>query len=250
MGVLADPAKRKGNMYDAEIIDRRAWSEHAHWFRMRLIDSPAGAPDGPFTFIPGQWLYLIDSHGFRADQRAFSLGTSPADLPELELAVEIVPGGLFSPRVPTWQVGDRFTLRGPFGTFQLRESEAAWLGGALNSGVVPLVSMLRDRLEVAADMERRYELLFAYSSPDHCMYGETLEALAASHQNFTYRPVVTGSTDPAALPGSFGQGLMGAAASGNPQVYLAGLGGFIDTASAVVLGAGVPKERLMVERYD
>ena len=252
MAVVADRTKRKANMHDIELTSRTDISPHAVILRARLMPAKSDGPEEPFSFKPGQWVYLIDSEGFRDDKRAYSLSSTPA-MDELEFGIELVPNGLFSARVRRWQVGDHFTIRGPFGTFQLNQPvDYHWLGLSFNAGIVPLVSMIRARLIDAGDTRQRYGLCFGYTDAEYLMYDTELRALAQTHPNFSYEAIAAGSLDPRDLATErlAKQIEWMACHDGGCRAYLAGVGAFIDHVQPLVESAGIGRERILVERYD
>ena len=109
------------------------------WFR----------PSEPFAFKAGQHvdIRLTAPDGYRA-QRSYSIGSAPEDSPEVELTIERLDDGEVSPFFhDVAEVGDDIELRGPIGGHFVWEvadgGPLLLLGGG--SGVVPLMSMIRDR---------------------------------------------------------------------------------------------------------
>lgn len=249
MGTVTDPAKRKPDMHDLELTAITRLSDHALEVQARLLP-PVTPAEEPWTFRPGQWVYLIDSQGFREDRRAYSLASSPA-MAALEFGIEIVPKGLFSPRVLRWQVGDRFSFRGPYGTFQLPaqpDKPIAFLG--FNSGIVPLVSMLRTRLIEAGDAVLPYSCVYLRTGPEFALFEGVLAELAAAHPNFRYQPIDTGSLEADQWPDAAVDEVLATAAQSGAWCYAAGLGKFIGRVQARAQAAGVAAAMCMTERYD
>lgn len=247
MGVITDPGKRKDNMHDIELVSIDRVSEHAYQFTARLIPE---ASAGPLTWRPGQWAYLIDSQGFRADQRAFSFASAPSD-EEIAFGIEVVPGGLFTPRIVKWAVGDRFTIRGPYGTFQLQEpQERDLVLIGFNAGIVPFRSFLRHLTRPGAIFARSVALLSLATSPEFTFYDAEFRDLASAHANIRYEWLETGSPDPTILPLDALAPLLADPALAAAQIYIAGLGKFIEGIAGLLEAEGVPKGQIAAERYD
>jgi CDP-4-dehydro-6-deoxyglucose reductase len=99
---------------------------------------------------PGQYLNLIGPGGV---QRSYSLANAPRADGKLELHIRQVPEGVFS---RYWfgaadaggaKVGDLLRLRGPLGSFGLRQSKRAhWVLLATGTGMAPILALLEQLL--------------------------------------------------------------------------------------------------------
>ena len=151
---------------------------------------PAGV-DLPFQ--AGQYINLqvpgVDG------PRAFSLANAPVD-GTLELNIRLVPGGAATTRLhESLKVGDQLTLSGPYGRFFVRKSAATpllFLAGG--SGLSSPKSMILDLLDEGCDQP--ITLVQGARSLDELYYHELFTALAETHANFTYLPVLSGDGDP------------------------------------------------------
>ena len=114
-------------------------------------------------FMPGQYMELTipgtEIH------RAYSLANLPNWEGRLDFLIRLQPGGAFS----TWlgqraKIGDKLTVRGPFGDFVLDETSVrprCFVGGGC--GMAPIKSMLRHLGE------------FQDSQPTHLIFGANRE---------------------------------------------------------------------------
>jgi|GEM_PF-951069 len=247
MGVITDPGKRKENIHDIELVSIDRVSEHAYQFTARLIPE---ASTTPLTYRPGQWAYLIDAQGFRADQRAFSFASAPHD-EDIAFGIEIVPGGLFTPRIVKWTVGDRFTIRGPYGTFQLQEPlERDLLLIGFNAGIVPFRSFLRHLTSRETPTERQVTVLAVATSPEYRFYDTEFSDLAAQHPNIRYEWRESGTMDPAILPLEALGPILTESAVAQCQIYIAGVGQFIAGVAGLLEAEGITRSQIAAERYD
>jgi ferredoxin-NADP reductase len=103
----------------------------------------------PFDFLAGQHvdLRLTAADGYRA-MRSYSIAPAPGERRTIELAIDLLDNGEVSPFFhEVVAIGDEIELRGPLGGyFVWAPSDGGPLlmvGGG--SGLVPLMSMVRDR---------------------------------------------------------------------------------------------------------
>ena len=94
--------------------------------------------DKKIDFIAGQYVSVI-LEGVRP--APFSIASSPILHNTIELGIEIT-GGPVTSKIKQAVVGDKAVLRGPFGTFVLKdEKKVCFLAGGV--GITPFMSMLR-----------------------------------------------------------------------------------------------------------
>ena len=98
-------------------------------------------PTQAFDYLPGQYIELIGRDGLR---RSFSLATAAATGAALELHIRAIDGGAMSRYLfDTAKVGDLLRLRGPLGTFFLRDIAGRDLYFlATGTGIAPVKAML------------------------------------------------------------------------------------------------------------
>ena len=165
------------------IVDETA---RAKSFRLRLSE-PTGHRAGQHYVVR-----LTAPDGYRAS-RSYSVASAPDRPDEIELTVELLPGGEVSTFLhDEVVVGDELEVRGPIGGWFVwrGETPALLVGGG--SGIVPLMAMLRlARADLAT------------------LIGGDLDV----------------------------------------DVYVCGSSGFADAATDLVTDAGVPADRIRVERF-
>lgn len=98
-------------------------------------------PSTPLIFLPGQYVDVIGADGLR---RSYSLANAPREDKQLELHIREVPDGAMS---QYWfqraQANDLLRLRGPMGTFFLREQAGQDLVFlATGTGIAPVKAIL------------------------------------------------------------------------------------------------------------
>jgi len=136
-------------------------------------------PDWP-GHVAGQHLdvRLTAEDGYQAE-RSYSIASAPEE--PLAVTVERLEDGEVSPYlVDEAREGDAFEVRGPIGGYFVWEPDdpAPVLLVAGGSGVVPLMSMARDRVREGSSTPMR--LLFSSRTLEDVIYREELEDLAGN----------------------------------------------------------------------
>ncbi len=174
--------------------------------------------------------------------RSYSVASAPDDSNEIELTVERLEDGEVSSFLhDDVIIGDELEVRGPIGGWFVWEGDSpAFLVGG-GSGVVPLMAMLRfARLHDKSSLVR---LVVSVRTPDDLYYSTELPGPETS-------VVYT-----RAAPPSFARppGRLTAADITVPDLaataYVCGSSGFCDATTDLLVGAGLPVERIRVERF-
>ncbi|MHB1139153.1 MAG: FAD-binding oxidoreductase [Microthrixaceae bacterium] len=203
---------------------------------------------GATRHLPGQHyvVRLTAPDGYVA-QRSYSVASAPDDSGEIELTVERLDDGEVSTYLHGGlEVGDRIEVRGPIGGWFVWTGDhpAVLVGGG--SGVVPLMSMVRfARATGRSDLVR---LIVSVRTPGDLLYADELPGPETTIVHT--RSVPPGSERAAGrLSGEDLAMILPAPLDADTTVYLCGSGGFADAASALLLGLGVPVDRIRVERF-
>jgi ferredoxin-NADP reductase len=198
----------------------------------------------PRRHLAGQHyvLRLTAPDGYTAS-RSYSVASAPDDTGAIELTVEKLVDGEVSEFVHDVVVpGDELEVRGPIGGFFAwsGDSPALLVGGG--SGVVPLMAMLRlARRTGRADLIR---MVVSVRSPEDLYYAAELPGPQTT-------VVYTRVAPPGAVrpPARLAVADVAALVRGGEDAYVCGSAGFADAATTVLLAAGVPVERIKVERF-
>jgi ferredoxin-NADP reductase len=225
-----------GGWQPATVVGLHDETARARTFRLRLSRSE------PHRAGQHYIIRLTAPDGYTA-QRSYSVASPPADGPsdEIDLTVERLKGGEVSGFLHDGvEIGDELEVRGPIGGWFVWEDGAALLVGG-GSGVVPLMAMLRHaRASGRSDLLR---LVVSVRSPDDLYYRDEIAG-----------PEVTVIYTRAAPPdvvrptGHLTRADLGDPADG-VTAYICGSARFADAASNLVVEAGVPVERIRVERF-
>lgn len=223
---------------------------------LRFDVPDALAPE--FRFEPGQHLNLrarIDGEEMR---RSYSI-CAGVDDGELRVAVKKVPGGRFSAWVnEALAPGAEIDVMTPEGRFcvPLDPSHAKhYVAFAAGSGITPILSLVRSVL--AREPNSRFTLVYGNRRQSTVMFHETLEDLKDRYLSrfalfnvFSREeqevPLFNGRVDGARVR-RFLDTLIPVASI--DEAFICGPATMIDDVEAALLAAGVPRERVHVERF-
>ena len=239
---------RPSRWQSARVVDIRRETHRVKTIRFDVADWPG--------HLPGQHadVRLTAADGYRAE-RSYSIA-SPPEVPGIELTVDRLEDGEVSPYLTgQLRVGEAVELRGPIG------GHFVWAPGdgalplllvAGGSGVVPLMCMLRHRRLSSSPVPAG--LLYSCRTRGDVVYHDELLALAGTDPELTLQITLTrdaspgwtgrrGRIDLPAVQAVLAQ-LGGAADS-----FVCGTDGFVETASALLLQAGLPQGAVRTERF-
>jgi ferredoxin-NADP reductase len=198
---------------------------------------------------------LTAEDGYSA-QRSYSIASAPAD-GRLEITVQRVEDGEVSPYlVDVAQPGDQIELRGPIGGYFVwspsaeRGAPVLLVGGG--SGVVPLMSMVRARAEAANRIP--FRLLYSVRTPQDALYADELRQRVRDDRGLDVAWAYTRKA-PDGWPGVIGRidgGRLvsdGWPASLEPDVFVCGPTGFVETVADLLVDAGHEPHRIRTERF-
>lgn len=198
---------------------------------------------------------LTAPDGYQAE-RSYSIGSAPeSDL--VELVIERLEDGEVSGYFhEVVQPGDSIELRGPIGghfVWGIRESGPLLLVGG-GSGVVPLMSILRHRMNVAAQVPAA--LLYSVRHFDDIIFRDEVFQRVTTDPNFRLWLTITreAANHPLVRAGRVDGELVSKALAGfggmmPAHTYVCGSNAFVDTASRLLLDMGVPFASIKTERY-
>ncbi len=211
-----------------------------------------------FGFTQGQYLTLrkeIDGQDLR---RSYSI-CAGVDDGELRVGVRKVRGGVFSQWINEHlQPGDTVSVMAPQGRFFVPiepQAQRHHLGIAGGSGITPILSIMKTVL--AREPASRFTLVYGNRSLKSTMFKEEIEDLKdrymtrlVLHHVFsdehTDAPINMGLMNRDKI-GEFLRGLVPAASV--DHAFICGPFQMNDEAEAALLGAGVPEDRIHVERF-
>jgi len=211
----------------------------------------------PFAHIAGQHVdvRLTAPDGYSA-MRSYSIASSAASSPIIELAVERLPDGEVSAYFHDIAiVGDEIELRGPLGGHFLWPEpavDAVLLIGA-GSGLVPLMAMIRQRRALGQRVPTT--LLLSARTAEDILFSEELHAIEADDPAFVLALAITRETPVRAsdfarrIDGMMVQEILTRLQGKPTQVFVCGSNGFVNIATDSALLAGLDASIIKTERY-
>jgi ferredoxin-NADP reductase len=193
--------------------------------------------------LPGQHydVRLTAPDGYRA-QRSYSVASSPLDVGEVELTIDLLDDGEVSPYFhEVVEVGDEVELRGPFTSYFVWRGESPVLLVGGGSGVVPLMGMLRHKRRVMPDLDMR--LVYSVRHADDVIYADEIPGDASLTYTRDAPEGWTGHT------GHVDAELLRAPADGAELAFVCGSNGFVETASNLLLEVGMAPGAIRTERF-
>jgi len=211
-----------------------------------------------FRFTQGQHLTLKQTVEGTEQRRSYSICAGPGE-GELRVGIRKVPGGVFSSWVAeSLKAGDTLQVMTPEGRFFVPLDAAAsrhYLGIAGGSGITPILSIMKAVL--SAEPKSRFTLIYGNRKQRSTMFTEEIEDLKnrylsrlALHMVFSQE-----ATDLPLYYGRLGRAKIGeflatlVDAEDIDHAFVCGPHGVNDEAEAALLAAGVPAERIHIERF-
>ena len=193
--------------------------------------------------LPGQHydVRLTAPDGYRA-QRSYSIASSPLDVGEVELTIDLLDDGEVSPYFhEVVQEGDEVELRGPFTSYFVWRGESPVLLVGGGSGVVPLMCMLRHKRRVMPDLDMR--LVYSVRFPDDVIYEDEIGDDALLTYTREAPESWSGHT------GHIDAELLREPAAGAGLAFVCGSNGFVEAASDLLIELGMQPGAIRTERF-
>jgi NAD(P)H-flavin reductase len=153
---------------------------------VREIDLRLLAPK-EMAFKAGQFVSfeVTNPKTGRMVSRPYSILSPPGRRDGIALLLNLVPGGPGSTYLFSLKESDETKFKGPAGNFYLRDDPAKdVLFVATGTGIVPIWSMLHDRLE--RGFARSITLFWGLRGQKDLYYQDELATLAVRHANFSF----------------------------------------------------------------
>lgn len=199
-------------------------------------------------FVPGQFISLADLVNGRPIKRAYSIASPPFGNNRLELCLNRVQDGAFTPHFFSLPVGAELEMQGPLGMFTQPEPHRETLLVATGTGVAPYRSILQTFLKPGAPP---YTLLLGARFETGLLYREEFEEMARRFSTFRFLPTLT-------RPSSDWQGLTGRVqrhiqlALGDRRdvdVMLCGMRDMVDEMRLILKETGFDRKQIRHEKY-
>ena len=201
-----------------------------------------------FLFVPGQFLSLSAEINGKTITRAYSIASVPNGN-RVELCLNLVQDGLFSPYLFALQPGGEVDAKGPYGGFVFQHTGEVCCV-ATGTGIAPFRGMLMD--SVGRHPDTRFTLIFGARHEHGLLYRGELNELAARVPNF--RVVTTLTLPPTGWTGMIGRVqahvLEAIGDRRDLTVYICGLKSMVDDLRVILRERGFDRKQIVYEKYD
>jgi benzoate/toluate 1,2-dioxygenase reductase subunit len=197
-----------------------------------------------FVFHSGQYVRLA-APGV-GEARAYSIASTAADLPTIELMIRLVPDGKMSRWLQeTAKVGDRVRLQAPLGSFGLDDRATRHVFVAGGTGLAPVLSMIRS----LRGRGQRALLCFGCTRRQELFYEQELAALVAEMPELEVRLACMEGADGDLRTGTAVSLLQKEDFDANTVCYLCGPPPMVDAARRALRAHGVADNAIRAERF-
>jgi 3-ketosteroid 9alpha-monooxygenase subunit B len=212
--------------------------------RSFVLEVPPDLADR-YRYRAGQFLTFRVPHPEGAFNRCYSLSSAPETDGLHKVTVKRVAGGKGS----NWfhdslKEGGVLEVLPPAGRFVLGESEAPLLLFGGGSGITPMMSLIKSALKAG---QRRMRLFYANRDKPSIIFDAELLGLLAQHHGrlevIHHLDAEQGLTKPEEILDAL-KGFEDA------EAYLCGPGPFMTLVEQTLLGAGMPREHVRIERFE
>ncbi|WP_244534560.1 ferredoxin reductase family protein [Hyphomicrobium sp. CS1GBMeth3] len=235
----------------------RMWREDWHVGQVRRIGTRAiemilhGPATTRLRFRAGQFIWMtLAPHRPPFHDHPFSIASAPAELPRLRLVINEV--GDCTRTFERIAPGTRVAIDGPHGSFMVPPDKAPVILISGGAGIAPLLGMIE---EAAAIGDRRpYRLLFAAREQGGLIYLDRLRELQLKVDLSIHCLVDAGQREDQIGKGPLQPNHVRDFVDGvDPQGAVALVCGpprMMEVATDALLGAGVPENSVLYERFD
>jgi 3-ketosteroid 9alpha-monooxygenase subunit B len=209
-----------------------------------VLDVPESSAQH-FRYRAGQFLTLLISVDGQEHRRCYSMSSSPLVGEDLRITVKRDRDGVVSNWLnDTAAPGFEVHAAPPQGRFVLTDTDRELIVFAGGSGITPVFSLLRSALTSSS---RHTRLFYANRSRDSVIFDAALAELKELHPDrfalHHHLDEESGIVTPAQVE-SF------VAHADDAEFYICGPGPFMDTVHKTLRTAGVPPERVHLERFE
>jgi ferredoxin--NADP+ reductase len=187
-----------------------------------------------FSFVPGECVPVAADDAMQP--RHYSLASGPSD-PHAELLFDLVDRGCLTPRLAGLAAGSTILVGAPTGTFRDARGPAVWI--AAGTGIAPFLSMVR-----AGSVANRM-LVHGSRTLAGFLYRSELRAALGS----AYVPCCSGESGEDVFAGRLTGWLESADLNPAASYLLCGGPAMVVDVRDLLIGRGIPLERILAEIY-
>jgi glycine betaine catabolism B len=151
--------------YQVEVINIVDETKNVKTFRFKV--------DKNFQFLPGQFVFLYVNIEGKEVKRPYSIGSSPKNKENVELTLELVPGGLLTSFFHNFvKIGDKFEISQAQGSFIYTDEIKEIVLIAGGSGIVPMRSIIKYCID--KNLDTKINLFYSAKTFDDIIYRDDL----------------------------------------------------------------------------
>jgi len=234
--------------FKARLLEKKMLTYDIAGLRIELIEPQT------IDFMAGQYVQLEseDYKGRDSVMRAYSISSVPSDNKCIELMIRKVPDGICT----TWvfdhlQEGRELNFSGPYGEFQLSDTDAPMICIAGGSGMAPIWSILMDMTE--RNNSRKAVYFFGALSQKDLFLTDELAKLSKENESFTFIPSLSNEPEDSGWKGETGL-ITDIVKRHFPdtsahEAYLCGSPGMINACITVLTEGGMPEEKIFYDKF-
>jgi 3-ketosteroid 9alpha-monooxygenase subunit B len=197
-----------------------------------------------FQYKPGQFLTLEVPYDGKTLKRCYSLASCPDTETEHKVTIKRVHEG----RISNWvndklREGDSVRVLPPEGRFVMSREADEMVLFAGGSGITPIISIIKSAL---ARTSRKIKLVYANRNAQSVIFRDELDALAAAHVGRLTVVHRYDNVDGFMRIADVGK-LLSSRRDG--EYFMCGPEGFMDAVERGLAAAGVPSDRVHIEKF-
>jgi phenol hydroxylase P5 protein len=195
-----------------------------------------------FKYKPGQFISCQLPVDGETLTRPYSVASNPED-EELEICLNLVPGGRGSAYLFGLTLGDTVHFTGPWGTFCLEEvPDTPCVFVAEGTGIAPIRPMITRALATAGT--HAIALHYAAGGPQQLLYAGEFEQTAERHARFVFSSVLGGS-----LRTVIERTYVAADTDRSRHFFVCGVGSIVTELRDLLRGAGYERRAVHYEKW-
>ena len=197
-----------------------------------------------FDFMPGQFVMLEIKKGDEKGEtvrRAYSIASLPGSR-QIELRINIIPGGKMTSFLDGMRAGDKIKLSGPYGEFgtSLSNIDKDVMFIAAGTGIAPMRCMIRSLMKQG--FKKKINLLYGFRHEGDFLFREELGRLAKKNRNLSLITAISRPGEPKKWKGFIGRVtdyLRANEISRNQEFYICGLAEMAEETKKILLSKGI-----------
>ena len=227
-----------------EIIKIKEETYDVKTFRLKLTKS--------INFIPGQYclVSITGNKEFEGETKPFTFANSPTEKGFIELTIKQI--GKFTTALHSLRIGDKLKIEGPYGESlnfdKSIKDDIIFIAGG--SGITPFISAIR--YSIAKKLPNKITLFFSNRTEKDIIYKKELEEIKNKDINVIHTLSQEVPEGGSGETGRINREMIEKYVK-NPKEklwYICGPPPMVNSIKEILLGMGIPQERLRIEDWQ